>query len=72
MPYQSQTISTKINLGGIANMKHICEGCAASVDKLTEVGAFKLCEKCEDAYRQVMDDLAEDQVKGFYDSRCSE
>jgi hypothetical protein len=50
-------------------MKYICEGCAASVDKLTEVGAFRLCEKCEDAYRQVMDDLADMQAKEIYDSQ---
>ena len=47
-------------------MKHICEGCGASVDILNEVGMFKLCEKCENSYRQVMDDLADEQAKQFY------
>jgi hypothetical protein len=50
-------------------MKKLCEGCGESVDTLTEVGAFKLCEKCENSYRQVMDDLADMQAKEIYDSQ---
>jgi len=46
--------------------KLICEGCGASVDILNDVGMFKLCEKCESSYRQVMDDLADEQAKQFY------
>lgn len=44
----------------------ICHGCGKMDFNLQLVGLFMLCSKCEDSYRQVMDDLADDQAKQIY------
>ena len=44
---------------------NICDGCGLVFAELFQVGAFKLCTKCENDHRQVMDDLADDNAKDF-------
>lgn len=43
-----------------------CHGCGCLCFDLVQVDAFMLCSKCENSYRQVMDDLADEKSKEIY------